>query len=63
MRQWIGAIALLFTICAIAAFVVVSAISIAEASLRLRMAFDGAYDGLYVNSMLPCDRLELIPCY
>lgn len=63
MRQWIGAVALLFTICAIAAFVVVSALSIAEASSRFRMAFDGADDGLYANSMRPCDPLETVPCY
>jgi hypothetical protein len=63
MRQRIGTVALLFTICAIAAFIVVSALSVAEASLRLRMAFDGADDGLYANSMRACDPLEIISCY
>jgi hypothetical protein len=62
MRQWIGTVALLLTVCAIGAFIVVSALSIAEASLRLRMAFDGD-DGLYANSMRACDPLEIIPCY
>jgi hypothetical protein len=63
MRHWIGALALLFTICAIAAFVVVSAISIAEASLRLRLAIDGAHEGLFASSIWPCDPIQAIPCY
>jgi hypothetical protein len=63
MRQWIGAVALLLAICAIAAFVVVSALSVAEASFRSRTAFDGGDDGPYVYSMRPSDPLETIPCY
>jgi hypothetical protein len=63
MRQWIGAVALLLTICAIAAFVVVSALSVAEASFRFRLAFDDGDDGPYAYSMRPCEPLETIPCY